>query len=66
MSLFDQRFLSLAGRAPSTMMDRLSHGVASWRRRRLRRRARRLPLPFDNHLRRDLGLPPVDKGNWPR
>ena len=65
MSLFDQLFLSFAGRAPSTMMERLSHGVWSWRRRRAARWRRRTSLPADNHLRRDIGLPPVDKGGWP-
>jgi len=66
MSLFEQLFVSFAG-TPSTMADRLGRGVASWRRRRAARRRRRVPLalPANNHLRRDIGLPPIDKGGWP-
>jgi hypothetical protein len=66
-SLFDQLFPSFAGRAPSRTAGRLSRGVSSWRRRRAARRRRRtpLPMPADNHLRRDIGLPPVDKSGWP-
>jgi hypothetical protein len=67
MSLFDQPFLSVAGRAPTAVADRLSRAVALWRNRQAARRRRRIAaaLPADNHLRRDIGLPPVDKSGWP-
>jgi hypothetical protein len=67
MSLFDQPFLSIAGRAPTAIAGRLSRAVLLWRARRRARRRRRIPpaLPADNHLRRDIGLPPVGKSGWP-
>jgi hypothetical protein len=67
MSLFDQPFLSIAGRAPTAIADRLNRAARLWRGRREARRRRRISaaLPADNHLRRDIGLPPVDKSGWP-
>jgi hypothetical protein len=61
---FIHLFLSNSGRAPLAIADRLTQAVSALSsRRRARNRKRRgqaPPLLLSNHLRRDIGLPPVD------
>jgi hypothetical protein len=67
VTIFLELFLSASGRAPAAIVDRLSQAAALFNRpRKRRRRVRRAP-PADlrnNHMRRDIGLPPVDTGGW--
>lgn len=62
MASFYELFLSFAARAPAAWVRRI-------RRARLkdRRRKRDLPEIFrsNRHLRRDIGLAPVDEWGWP-
>ena len=66
---FIQMFRSNSGRAPLAIADRLTHAVSVlFSRRRARNRQRRghaPPLLISNHLRRDIGLPPVDSYGRP-
>ena len=59
-----QLFLSNSGRAPLAIADRLTQALSvRFSRRHPRNRQRRSqapPLLLGNHLRRDIGLPPVD------
>jgi len=62
MASFCELFLSFAARAPAAWVRRI-------RRAKLkdRRRKRDLPEIFrgNRHLRRDIGLAPVDERGWP-
>ena len=64
MTNFIHLFLSNSGRAPLAIADRLTQALSVlFSRRRTRNRQRRghaPPLLISNHLRRDIGLPPVD------
>jgi hypothetical protein len=65
---FFELFVSAGGRAPSAVVQRLTQAAASlFGRRRGRRRVGPAPplFPGNNHLRRDIGLPPVDSYGRP-
>jgi hypothetical protein len=66
MSLFDGLFMAVADRFPSAIAERLQRAVAGLQRRADRQRKGQAPPIFlSNHLRRDIGLPPVDNHDWP-
>ncbi|MGH6682828.1 MAG: hypothetical protein ACRECA_02690 [Pseudolabrys sp.] len=66
MSNFRELFLSSRNRASAAVIDGLTQAARAFlhrRRRRGRQRVGRAPPVFlgNNHLRRDIGLPPVDR-----
>jgi len=68
-SFFDVIFIS-SGRAPIAVVDRLTQAAnALFNRVKPGHRAESdslWPIPFrDNHLRRDIGLPPIEGTRWP-
>jgi hypothetical protein len=66
MPRFDGLFLAVAGRFPAAVADRLQRVVAGLRQRAERRqKGQAPPVYLSNHLRRDIGLPPVDHRGWP-
>ena len=70
MTNFFQLFLSASGRAPVAIVDRLTQAASalfSRQHRRGRQRESQAPpiLIGSNHLRRDIGLPPVDSYGRP-
>jgi hypothetical protein len=66
MSLFDGLFLAVADRFPAAIAERLQRAVANLREHADRRHQGQAPPIFlNNHLRRDIGLPPVDDRGWP-
>jgi hypothetical protein len=69
LTRFIEPLLTATGRMPIAVADLLARGAKSLvdRVRRRRRKAEnRLPDSFrgNNHLRRDIGLPPVDANDW--
>jgi hypothetical protein len=67
---FFELFLSTGGRAPAAIIDRMMQGVLALFDRasgRARRRDGRVPTHYlsNNHLRQDIGLPPVNSRGWP-
>jgi len=67
---FFEMFVFAGGRAPAAIVGRLNQAASAlFRRPRPRKRKRIGPSPplflGNNHLRRDIGLPPVDSGGWP-
>jgi hypothetical protein len=67
---FFDLFLSAGGRAPTAIMERLTQAASAlFNRRRPQGRRREGPAPpiflGNNHMRRDIGLPPVDSCGWP-
>jgi hypothetical protein len=63
-------FLSAGGRAPTAIMERLTQAASAlFNRPRPRGRRREGPAPpiflGNNHMRRDIGLPPVDSCGRP-
>jgi hypothetical protein len=63
-------FLSAGGRAPTAIMERLTQAASAlFNRPQPRGRRREGPAPpiflGNNHMRRDIGLPPVDSCGWP-
>ncbi len=70
MTNFFNLFLSAGGRAPTAVVDRLTQAASAlFNRRQLRGGRREGPAPpiflGNNHLRRDIGLPPVDSHGRP-
>jgi hypothetical protein len=68
MSNFSELFQALAGRAAAAMFARLTEAASVLRRLSAEwRRESQAPPIFlgDNHLRRDIGLPPLDDRGWP-
>ena len=70
MSNFNELFFFAPGRARAAIVDSLTQAARALhrRRRRLRRqRIGRAPPLFlgNNHLRRDIGLPPLDRNGRP-
>jgi hypothetical protein len=70
MSNFYELFLSAGSRAPASILARLAAAATHLfkrRKRRGRRRETAAPPIYlgDNRMRRDLGLPPVDRHGWP-
>lgn len=70
MTNFFELFLSTGGRAPVAIVDRLVETASAVFNRRPRSGRRRIgPTPpiflGNNHLRRDIGLPPVDSHGRP-
>jgi hypothetical protein len=68
-SFFDVIFVS-SGRAPIAVVDRLTQAANALFNRVRPGLApdsdRPRPVPFrDNHLRRDVGLPPIEGSRWP-
>ena len=66
MSNFSELFLISRGRTGAAVIDGLTHAARAFlirRRRRARQRVGRAPPLFlgNNHLRRDIGLPPIDR-----
>jgi hypothetical protein len=66
---FLQLFLSAGSRPPAAILDRLFQAAAGlFKRRQCRRMGIERALPdylHNNHLRGDIGLPPVDFRGWP-
>jgi hypothetical protein len=67
---FFELFLSAGGRAPVAIIDRLTQAASAlFNRPRPRSRKREGPAPpiflGNNHMRRDIGLPPVDSYGRP-
>jgi hypothetical protein len=67
---FLELFLPPGGGPTAEFIDRLTRlaaDLADRVRRRRQRRDGRLPGQYssNNHLRRDVGLPPVSSRNWP-
>jgi hypothetical protein len=67
---FFELFVSAGGRAPAAIADRLVQAASVlFGRQRHRRRKRVGPAPpallTNNHLRRDIGLPPLDSRGRP-
>ena len=70
MTNFFELFLSTGGQAPVAIVERLSQAaLALFGRPRPRGRRREGPAPpiflGNNHLRRDIGLPPIDSYGRP-
>lgn len=70
MSNFSELFFISRGRAGAAVIDGLTHAARAFllrRRRRARQRVGRAPPLFlgNNHLRRDIGLPPLDRFGQP-
>lgn len=70
MSNFNELFFFAPGRARAAIVDGLTQAARALlhrRRRQGRQRIGRAPPIFlgNNHLRRDIGLPPVDSRGWP-
>ncbi len=70
MSNFNELFFMSRGRASAAVIDGLTHAARAFlvrRRRRGRQRIGRAPPLFlgNNHLRRDIGLPPLDRHGQP-
>jgi hypothetical protein len=66
MPRFDGLFLAIADRFPAAVAGRLLRRVADMRQRgRRRRKSQAPPVYLSNHLRRDIGLPPVDESGRP-
>jgi hypothetical protein len=70
MPNFYQLLLSIVGHVPGTRASRLTHAAsltANPRKRPKRRRKGQAPPFFagDNRLRRDIGLPPLDRHGLP-
>ena len=70
MTNFFELFLSAGGRAPVAIVERLAQAASAlFDRPQPRGRRREGPAPpiflADNRLRRDIGLPPVDRGGRP-
>ena len=68
-SFFDVIFIS-SGRAPIAVVDRLTQAASALFNRVKSGHAldsdRPRPVLFrDNHLRRDIGLPPIEGARWP-
>jgi len=65
MPRFDGLFLAVAGRFPAAAADRMRRAIAGLQQRAERRRKSQAPpLQLSNHLRRDIGLPPVNSRGW--
>jgi len=66
MPRFEGLFLAVAGRFPAAATERLRRAMAWLRQRAERRRRSQAPPPIQlsNHLRRDIGLPPVNSRGW--
>ena len=70
MTNFFELFLSTGGRAPVAIVERLTQAASGLFGRRLPRSRKRVTpahpiFPGNNHLRRDIGLPPVDSHGRP-
>ena len=70
MTNFFDLFLSASGRAPAAIVERLTQAASAlFNRPRPGGQRREGPAPpvflGNNHLRRDIGLPPVDSNGWP-
>jgi hypothetical protein len=66
---FFQLFLPASGRRPAAIVDRLNQAAIALFDRMSRRRPRcdgGVPAHYlsNNHLRRDIGLPPLDPCDW--
>jgi hypothetical protein len=67
---FFEMFLSAGGRTPAAIIEHLAQAALalfSRANQRRRRRDGRVPPHYlgNNHLRQDIGLPPVDTRGWP-
>jgi hypothetical protein len=69
VSYLSDLFQAFAGRAPAAIFVRLTEAASVMRRRLPAERRREIQAPpiflSDKHLRRDIGLPPLDDRGWP-